>query len=138
MSPDATRIETDTMGEIIVANDRYWGAQTQRSLQNFKIGDEKMPRAMIRALGIVKHASATVNEELGKLEPQLADVIRKAAKEIIDGDLDDHFPLVVWQTGSGTQTNMNANEVISNRANEILGSKLGSKSPVHPNDHVNM
>ncbi len=138
MSPDATRIETDTMGEIIVANDRYWGAQTQRSLQNFKIGDEKMPRSMIRALGIVKHASATVNEELGKLEPQLADVIRKAAKEIIDGDLDDHFPLVVWQTGSGTQTNMNANEVISNRANEILGSKLGSKSPVHPNDHVNM
>ena len=138
MSPEATRIETDTMGKVAVAADRYWGAQTQRSLQNFKIGVERMPRPLVRGLGIVKHASATVNEALGKLDGKLADAIRQAAQEVIDGDLDDHFPLVVWQTGSGTQTNMNANEVISNRAIEILGGERGSKTPVHPNDHVNM
>ncbi|MXZ47419.1 MAG: class II fumarate hydratase [Chloroflexi bacterium] len=133
-----TRTETDSMGAIEVANDVYWGAQTQRSLQNFKIGTERMPRSIIRALGIVKHASATVNEALGKLDSKRADAMRAAAQEVIDGDLDDHFPLVVWQTGSGTQSNMNANEVISNRATEMLGGELGSKDPVHPNDHVNM
>jgi fumarate hydratase class II len=126
------------MGAIDVASDRYWGAQTQRSLENFKIGGERMPRAIIRAFGIVKHASATVNEDLGKLDSELAGAIRQAAEQVIDGELDDHFPLVVWQTGSGTQTNMNANEVISNRAIEILGGEVGSKAPVHPNDHVNM
>ena len=126
------------MGAIEVADDRYWGAQTQRSLENFKIGDERMPRSIIRALGIVKHASATVNEALGRLDGEVADAIRSAAQEVIDGDLDDHFPLVVWQTGSGTQSNMNANEVISNRAIELLGGELGSKNPIHPNDHVNM
>ncbi len=135
---ETTRSESDSMGAIEVASDRYWGAQTQRSLENFKIGDERMPRAIIRAFGIVKHASATVNEDLGKLDSELAGAIRQAAQEVIDGDLDDHFPLVVWQTGSGTQTNMNANEVISNRAIEILGGEIGSKQPVHPNDHVNM
>ena len=119
------RTEEDSMGDIDVPADRYWGAQTQRSLQNFKIGDERMPRPLVRGLGIVKHASATVNEALGKLDGKLADAIRQAAQEVIDGDLDDHFPLVVWQTGSGTQTNMNANEVISNRAIEILGGERG-------------
>ena len=114
------------------------GAQTQRSLQNFKIGGEKMPVEMLRALAIVKHAAATVNERLGKLDGRLAEGIRVAAREVIEGKLDDHFPLVVWQTGSGTQTNMNVNEVISNRANELLGGAVGSKHPVHPNDHVNM
>ena len=133
-----TRTETDSMGAIEVADDRYWGAQTQRSLENFKIGDERMPRSIIRALGIVKHASATVNEALGRLDGEVADAIRSAAQEVIDGDLDDHFPLVVWQTGSGTQSNMNANEVISNRGIELLGGELGSKNPIHPNDHVNM
>ena len=138
MSTQDTRTESDTLGEVAVAADRYWGAQTQRSLQNFKIGTERMPRPVIRALGIVKHASATVNEALGKLDTELAGAIRNAAQEVIDGDLDDHFPLVVWQTGSGTQSNMNANEVISNRAIEMLGGEQGTKSPVHPNDHVNM
>ena len=133
-----TRTETDSMGAIEVADDRYWGAQTQRSLENFKIGDERMPRSIIRALGIVKHASATVNEALGRLDSEVADAIRSAAQEVIDGDLDDHFPLVVWQTGSGTQSNMNANEVISNRGIELLGGERGSKNPIHPNDHVNM
>jgi fumarate hydratase class II len=133
-----TRTESDSMGNIEVASDRYWGAQTQRSLQNFKIGGERFPRPLIRALGIIKHASATVNEDVGKLPKDSADAIRKAAQEVIDGKLDDHFPLVVWQTGSGTQTNMNANEVISNRAIELLGGEIGSKKPVHPNDHVNM
>ncbi|MYI83438.1 MAG: class II fumarate hydratase, partial [Chloroflexi bacterium] len=133
-----TRTETDSMGAIEVADDRYWGAQTQRSLENFKIGDERMPRSIIRALGIVKHASASANESLGRLDAGLAGAIRSAAQEVIDGDLDDHFPLVVWQTGSGTQSNMNANEVISNRAIELLGGERGSKDPVHPNDHVNM
>ncbi len=138
MADAGTRTESDSMGTIEVASDVYWGAQTQRSLQNFKIGGERMPRAIIRAFGIVKHASATVNEDLGKLDSGLADVIRQAAQQVIDGELDDHFPLVVWQTGSGTQTNMNANEVISNRAIELLGGEMGSKDPVHPNDHVNM
>ena len=135
---EETRTESDSMGEIEVASDRYWGAQTQRSLQNFRIGDERMPRPMIRALGIVKHSSATVNEALGKLDAKIAGAIRDAAQQVIDGDLDDHFPLVVWQTGSGTQTNMNSNEVISNRAIEALGGEMGSKDPIHPNDHVNM
>ena len=134
----STRTESDSMGPIEVAADVYWGAQTQRSLQNFKIGDERMPRSIIRALGIVKHASATVNEALGKLDGERAGAIRRAAQEVIDGDLDSHFPLVVWQTGSGTQSNMNANEVISNRAIELLGGQRGAKDPVHPNDHVNM
>ncbi len=132
------RTETDSMGPIEVAADRYWGAQTQRSLQNFKIGIERMPQPIIRALGIIKHTSATANEQLGQLDSGLAVAIRQAAQQVIDGDLDDHFPLVVWQTGSGTQSNMNANEVISNRAIELLGGELGAKDPVHPNDHVNM
>ena len=132
-----TRIESDSMGKIEVPTDRYWGAQTQRSLQNFKIGGERFPREMIWALGIVKQSVAEVNAELGTLETDLAEIIIKAAQEVIDGTLDDHFPLVVWQTGSGTQTNMNVNEVISNRAIEMLGGVLGSKEPVHPNDHVN-
>ena len=132
-----TRIETDSMGEIEVPADRYWGAQTQRSTQNFKIGGERFPREMIWALGIVKQSIAEVNTELGALEQDKADIIMKAAQEVIDGSLDDHFPLVVWQTGSGTQTNMNVNEVISNRAIEMLSGVLGSKDPIHPNDHVN-
>ena len=132
------RVESDTMGNIEVAADRYWGAQTQRSLENFKIGGERMPRSILRAMGIVKHASATANQKLGRLDAGLADAIRSAGQQVIDGELDDHFPLVVWQTGSGTQSNMNANEVISNRAIELLGGEIGSKSPVHPNDHVNM
>ncbi len=134
----ATRTETDTFGPIEVAADRYWGAQTQRSLQNFKIGWEKQPIPVIRALGVVKQAAAQANMALGRLDPKIADAIVAAAQEVIDGKLDDHFPLVVWQTGSGTQSNMNANEVISNRAIEMLGGVMGSKSPVHPNDHVNM
>ena len=133
-----TRTESDTMGTIEVPADRYWGAQTQRSLENFKIGTERMPRSIIRALGIVKHASASANERLDKLDSERAGAIRQAAQQVIDGELDDHFPLVVWQTGSGTQTNMNSNEVIANRAIEILGGTIGSKDPVHPNDHVNM
>ena len=136
-SEAATRIETDTMGEVAVPADRYWGAQTQRSLQNFKIGGERMPRPLVRALGLQKKASALANLALGKLDPKIADAIARAADEVIDGTLIDHFPLVVWQTGSGTQTNMNANEVISNRAIELLGGVIGSKKPVHPNDHVN-
>ncbi len=132
------RVESDTMGTIDVPADRYWGAQTQRSLENFKIGGERMPRSILRAMGIVKHASASANQKLGRLDGELADAIRSAGQQVIDGDLDDHFPLVVWQTGSGTQSNMNANEVISNRAIEILGGEIGSKAPVHPNDHVNM
>lgn len=134
----ATRTETDTFGPIEVASDRYWGAQAQRSLGNFKIGWEKQPTSVIRALGIVKQAAARANMALGGLDTQLAETIVKAAQEVIDGKLNDHFPLVVWQTGSGTQSNMNANEVISNRAIEMLGGVMGSKKPVHPNDHVNM
>lgn len=134
----ATRTETDTFGPIEVASDRYWGAQAQRSLGNFKIGWEKQPTSVIRALGIVKQAAARANMALGGLDAQLAETIVKAAQEVIDGKLNEHFPLVVWQTGSGTQSNMNANEVISNRAIEMLGGIMGSKKPVHPNDHVNM
>ncbi len=131
------RIETDTMGEMPVPADRYWGAQTQRSLEHFKIGGERFPREVIRALGLVKKACALVNRDLKELDPALVDLIVQAADEVIDGRLDDHFPLVVWQTGSGTQTNMNANEVISNRAIELAGGAMGTKKPVHPNDHVN-
>ncbi len=133
-----TRIEKDTFGDIEVPNDRYYGAQTQRSLQNFRIGGERFPREFIYALGIVKKSAARVNVRLGKLDGKLLPAIEQAADEVIAGKLDDHFPLVVWQTGSGTQTNMNANEVIGNRASELLGGVLGSKKPVHPNDHVNM
>ncbi len=132
------RIETDSIGEMEVPADRYWGAQTQRSLQNFRIGGERMPPPLVRALGIQKKAAALTNMALGVLDPKLGQAIVQAAEEVIDGTLADHFPLVVWQTGSGTQTNMNANEVISNRAIEMLGGELGSKKPVHPNDHVNM
>ena len=134
----ATRTETDSFGPLEVPSDKYWGAQTQRSLQNFKIGGETMPKPLIRALGVVKRSAALANEELGVLAPELAQAIAGAAQEVIDGKFDAHFPLVVWQTGSGTQSNMNANEVISNRAIEMLGGALGSKTPVHPNDHVNM
>jgi len=134
----STRIETDSMGQIEVPADKYWGAQTQRSLIHFAIGDDRMPREMIRALGILKKAAAVVNHELGKLPSDKLKLIEQAADEVIAGKLDDHFPLRVWQTGSGTQTNMNANEVISNRAIEIAGGVLGSKKPVHPNDDVNM
>jgi fumarate hydratase class II len=147
MSPDATeqneskagtRVESDSMGEIAVPADKYWGAQTERSLLHFNIGEDKMPREMIRALGILKKAAALVNQELGKLPPEKAKLIVQACDEVIEGKLDEHFPLRVWQTGSGTQTNMNANEVISNRAIEISGGVLGSKQPIHPNDDVNM
>ena len=131
------RIETDSMGEIKVPTDKYYGAQTARSLMNFKIGGERFPREIIRALGILKKAAALTNKELGILSAEKADLIVKAADEVIEGKLDEHFPLVVWQTGSGTQTNMNANEVISNRAIEISGGQLGSKKPIHPNDDVN-
>jgi fumarate hydratase class II len=134
----ATRTETDTFGPIEVASNVYWGAQSQRSLGNFKIGWEKQPKPVIRALGIVKRAAAEANMELGRLDPEIAKYIIAAAQEVIDGKLDDHFPRVVWQTGSGTQSNMNANEVISNRAIEMMGGVMGSKKPVHPNDHVNM
>src|SRR5205085_2958301 len=134
----ATRVERDSMGEIEVRADRYWGAQTERSLHHFDIGGDVMPREMIRALGVLKKAAALVNEGLGKLSADKARLIVRAADEVIEGRLDEHFPLRVWQTGSGTQTNMNANEVISNRAIEIAGGELGSKRPVHPNDDVNM
>ncbi len=133
-----TRTETDTFGPIEVPRDRYWGAQAQRSLGNFKIGWETQPKPIIRALGIVKRACAETNMALGKLDAKLGEAMVKASQEVIEGKLDDHFPLVVWQTGSGTQSNMNANEVISNRAIELLGGEMGSKTPVHPNDHVNM
>jgi len=133
-----TRTETDTFGPIEVPSDRYWGAQAERSLSNFKIGWEKQPLAIVRALGIVKRAAAEINMELGLLDPKLGKAIVAAAQEVIDGKLNDHFPLAVWQTGSGTQSNMNANEVIANRAIEMLGGTIGSKKPVHPNDHVNM
>src|SRR6478752_6413593 len=133
-----TRTETDTFGPIEVAADRYWGAQAQRSLGNFKIGWEKQPLPIIRALGIIKRAAAETNIKLSGLDPKLGQIIVAAAQEVIDGKLDDHFPLAVWQTGSGTQSNMNSTEVISNRAIEMLGGVMGSKKPVHPNDHVNM
>ncbi|WP_274426326.1 class II fumarate hydratase [Chelativorans sp. YIM 93263] len=133
-----TRTETDTFGPLDVPADRYWGAQTQRSLTNFRIGTEKMPAPLVHALGIVKQAAAEVNMKLGKLDPKLGEAIVAAAKEVSEGKLDDNFPLAVWQTGSGTQSNMNSNEVIANRAIEMLGGEMGSKKPVHPNDHVNM
>jgi fumarate hydratase class II len=136
MSPQ-TRIEEDSFGPIEVAQDRYWGAQTQRSLQNFAIGDERMPRPLIHALGLIKQAAAMVNRDLGQIDPTIAEAISEAAAEVASGKHDGEFPLVVWQTGSGTQTNMNANEVIANRANERLGGTQGAKKPVHPNDHVN-
>ena len=132
------RTESDSIGPIEVPSDKYYGAQTQRSLENFKIGGHQFPREFIRAYGIIKKAAATVNNANGKLDKDIQLAINKAADEVIEGKLDDHFPLVVWQTGSGTQTNMNFNEVISNRANEMVGGELGSKVPVHPNDHVNM
>ncbi len=134
----ASRMESDSLGEIGVPADRYWGAQTQRSIQNFKIGGERMPAPLIRALGIQKKAAALTNIDLGILDKNIGKAIVQAANEVIGGDLTDEFPLVVWQTGSGTQTNMNANEVIAGRANEILENKRGGKKPVHPNDHVNM
>lgn len=134
----STRTESDSMGKIEVPSDRYWGAQTQRSLKHFAIGADVMPRELIRAFGILKQAAAQVNHALGKLDQEKASLITRAAQEVIDGDLDEHFPLRIWQTGSGTQTNMNSNEVIANRAIEMAGGELGSKSPVHPNDHVNM
>jgi fumarate hydratase class II len=133
----ATRTESDTFGPIEVPAERYWGAQTQRSLQNFRIGGERMPVPLVHALGLVKQAAALVNKDLGQLEPRLADAVAWAAAEVVEGRWDDEFPLVVWQTGSGTQSNMNANEVIASLANERLGGKRGGKSPVHPNDHVN-
>jgi fumarate hydratase class II len=133
-----TRIETDSFGEIAVPADRLWGAQTERSLQNFRIGGERMPLPLVHALGVIKGAAARTNRKLGLLDTKLADAIEAAAAEVASGKLDCEFPLVVWQTGSGTQSNMNANEVIANQANLALGGKLGAKSPVHPNDHVNM
>ncbi|HEX3673912.1 MAG TPA: lyase family protein, partial [Rhizomicrobium sp.] len=133
-----TRTETDTFGPIDVPADRYWGAQAERSLHNFKIGWEKQPASIVRALGVIKRAAAETNMALGHLDPKIGETIVKAAQEVIEGKLDAHFPLSVWQTGSGTQSNMNANEVISNRAIEMLGGEMGSKKPVHPNDHVNM
>src|ERR1700743_1209958 len=134
----STRTETDSFGPIEVDASRYWGAQTERSRQNFRIGHDRMPMPIIRALGVVKLAAAETNRELRLLDQRRARAIIRAAREVIDGQFDDHFPLVVWQTGSGTQTNMNLNEVIANRASELLGGKLGTKAPVHPNDHVNM
>ncbi len=134
----ATRTESDSFGPLEVPADRYWGAQTQRSILNFPIGWEKQPVAIVRALGVIKRACAEVNMEMGRLDPRLGAAIVEAATEVHQGRLDEHFPLVVWQTGSGTQSNMNANEVIANRAIEILGGVIGSKDPIHPNDHVNM
>ena len=134
----STRSETDSFGPIDVPADRYWGAQTERSRQNFRIGHDRMPIEIVHALGIVKLAAAQTNRELGLLDARRTSAITRAAREVIEGKLDDHFPLVVWQTGSGTQTNMNLNEVIANRANQLLGGELGAKKPVHPNDHVNM
>ncbi|MEE9587702.1 MAG: class II fumarate hydratase [Hyphomicrobiaceae bacterium] len=137
-SPTSPRIETDSLGSIEVAPDRYWGAQTERSRRNFRIGEEKMPRSLIRAIAMVKKAAAETNRKIGLLDERLAHAIMAASDEIIEGKLDAHFPLVVWQTGSGTQCNMNVNEVIANRASELLGETLGSRQSIHPNDHVNL
>src|SRR6185312_5689347 len=137
-TPTKTRTETDAFGPIEIPVDRHWGAQTERSLHNFRIGAERIPIEVVRALGLIKRAAAEVNRDLGSLDKRRAAAIVRVAQDIVDGKLDDHFPLVVWQTGSGTQTNMNVNEVIANRANLALGGKLGAKAPVHPNDHVNM
>src|SRR6516164_3264544 len=134
----ATRVESDSMGRIEVRADRYWGAQTERSLHHFAIGHDRMPLAVVHALGLLKKAAALVNQKLVLLDGRRAELIVRAADEVIAGTLDDHFPLSVWQTGSGTQTNMNVNEVIANRAIELAGGRLGSKDPIHPNDHVNM
>ncbi|MEO1380707.1 MAG: lyase family protein, partial [Pseudomonadota bacterium] len=133
-----TRTESDSFGPLDVPNEKYWGAQTQRSLMNFPIGWEKQPVAIVRALGVIKKACAMANKASGAMDAKIADAVIEAAGEVVDGRLDDHFPLAVWQTGSGTQSNMNANEVIANRAIEILGGVIGSKDPVHPNDHCNM
>lgn len=133
-----TRSESDSMGSIDVPADKYWGAQTQRSLQHFSIGDDRMPKAVYHAYGHVKKAAAIVNGDAGRLERWRCDVIVSVADEVIDGRLDEHFPLFVWQTGSGTQSNMNVNEVIGNRCIQLTGGELGSKTPIHPNDHVNM
>src|SRR5437660_360949 len=135
---DSTRTESDSMGAIEVRADRYWGAQTERSLIHFDIGDDKMPPELIRAFGVLKKAAALVNRDLGKLDEERTRLILQAADEVISGQLNDQFPLRIWQTGSGTQTNMNANEVISNRAIELAGGKMGSKQPIHPNDDANM
>jgi fumarate hydratase class II len=134
----STRTESDAFGPLEIASDALWGAQTERSRNNFRIGTERMPLPIIHAFGIIKRAAAEVNRELGSLDARRAAAIVRVAREISDAKLDDHFPLLVWQTGSGTQTNMNVNEVIANRANVALGGKLGSRKPVHPNDHVNM
>lgn len=136
-SPAKTRQESDSFGSLLIPSDKYWGVQTERARQNFRVGIEKIPLPFIRALGLQKKVAALVNMELEELDPSLGDAIAQAADEVMEGKLDEHFPLVVWQTGSGTQTNMNANEVIANRAIELLGGTLGSKNPVHPNDHVN-
>jgi fumarate hydratase, class II len=133
-----TRTESDTFGSIEVPADRLWGAQTERSRRNFRIGEERMPNPIIRALGLIKHAAAEINHRLGSLDKKRAQAIARAAREGMDGGLGDHFPLLVWQTGPGTQTNMNVNEVVAARANEMLGGNRGQKAPVHPNDHVNM
>ncbi|HUZ66061.1 MAG TPA: lyase family protein, partial [Beijerinckiaceae bacterium] len=135
---DRTRTETDSFGPIEVPADRYWGAQTQRSLQNFRIGGQRMPLPLIHALGLVKLVAAQVNRDLGALDSARATAIVNAAQHVVDGRFDDHFPLIVWQTGSGTQTNMNVNEVIANCANEAMGAARGAKTPIHPNDHVNL
>jgi fumarate hydratase class II len=137
MGERTTRTEIDSMGSVEVPADRYWGAQTQRSIENFPIGEERMPGEVIRALAILKKAAAAVNVEMGEIEPEIGEAIIRAADEVLDGGLEGNFPLVVWQTGSGTQTNMNVNEVLAGRANEILGGTRGARSPVHPNDHVN-
>ena len=137
-SDDAHRVETDSFGPIEVPRDRYWGAQTERSRRNFRIGGERMPLGVVHALGLIKRVAAEVNRDFGLLDSLRASAIVAAAQEVAEGQLDDHFPLVIWQTGSGTQTNMNVNEVVANRANELMGAPLGSKAPVHPNDHVNM
>ena len=134
---DSFRVERDTMGDVEVVSDRYYGAQTARSLINFDIGEDTMPRSIIRAFGILKQAAAQTNVDLSQLDQEVGALVSAACEEVISGSLDDHFPLRVWQTGSGTQTNMNSNEVIANRAIELAGGELGSKSPVHPNDHVN-
>src|SRR5438309_8344690 len=136
--PEKTRIESDSMGAIEVRADRYWGAQTERSLHHFRIGDDRMPVEVVGALGLLKKACALVNAELGLLDGRRAQLIVRAADEVIAGTLDDHFPLSVWQTGSGTQSNMNANEVIANRAIELAGGRLGDQRQIHPNDDVNM
>ena len=133
-----TRIEIDSFGSLEVPANKYWGAQTQRSIRNFAIGWEKQPVTIVRALGVIKQACAEANKDLGKLDAERADAIIQASSEVVSGKFDDNFPLVVWQTGSGTQSNMNANEVIGNRAIEIMGGTIGSKDPVHPNDHCNM